>query len=251
MSTWLIWSIVVAGAMLLLGFVVTLGARTRFLRAREKYSHIEVQSGATGKDIAFAALEVYSLDEVSIASTPNKESNAYSIKDNTLILSEDVLESSSIYALAVVSHEVGHAREHKKGSFALALWYALVHFERFTCFLILPLFAVGLVLSLIHATTLLGTVMLNVSTLFTFIAIFNRILNLPNEMRATDNGIEMLTQSEAMTKSEIKGAKKVLAAALGTYFLGFYERLFLNFYLIKRAGKFAITKIKGRKGEGR
>ena len=250
MDAWLIWSIVVAAAILLLGFVCVLGARKRFVKARKKYSDRPTENGVFGEELAFAALEVYSLDDVSVASTPDKDLNAYSIKERTLIFSQDVLDSTSVYALSVIAHEVGHARQHQENSALLTLWYILSHIERATTFLVLPLFVVGFVLSFIPATSFAGAILLNLSTTFTLLAILNRVINLPNESNASKRGLEMLEQSEAMTKSELRGARKMLRAALGTYFLSFYERLFLNFYLIKHAGKHAVTKIKSRKTKG-
>ena len=246
MSDWLIWSLVIAIAILLLGFVVALGARRRFSAMRKKFSDRGTEAGATGKELALASLEVYSLNDVAIASSSDKYANAYSIKDKTLIFSEDVLTQSSVFALAVVAHEVGHARQHNDGHVGLAMWYMLSYAERFTCMLVLPFFLVGLVLSVIPPTSIAGAILINLSTTFTFLALLNRLLSLPNEMGASKLGLEMLAQSESMTKQELRGAKKVLKAAYATYILGFYERLFLNFYLLTRASKYTIRKIKER-----
>lgn len=238
MSTWIICSIAVGAGLLLLGFLCVLGANKRFNKLKNSYQKISIKSGITSTDLVQYVDDINELNLGVINLRITADDNSYSPATMTLNLSSDVIDSDSIYAVACTAHELGHAREHQKGSRALNLWYKLSIVEMFTSHLVLPFFVVGLIMSLFSGWVMhLGTLLMNLSTLFTICALLGRLITLPTEQHASDFGIKLLQVSQALTRDEIKKSEKLLNAALGTYIYGFYDRLFTNFKLIGKVFK--------------
>ena len=248
MTTWLLISIIIGSVLLLLGLLCVLGANKRYEKLKKKYEEIPVESGVSSTDLLYYVEDSGELDTTNMTLINTADDNSYSPKYQTVCLSCDIIDSKSIYALACTAHELGHAKEHQRGSRVVGLWYNLTIFENLTSHIILPFFIIGFILSLISGwTTYLGTLLLNLSTLFTICAILGRLITLPTEQHASAYALYLLKSSGAMNSGELKKAENFLNTALSTYIYGFFDRLFYNFKLVGKG----INKINNKLKKGR
>jgi Zn-dependent membrane protease YugP len=135
-------------------------------------------------------------------------------------LSDGVYGDTSVAAVAIAAHEVGHVMQKKQGSFSYRMRALLVPFVNIGTALALPLVLVGLLLDLFvfsaqksdvgFYVALIGVVGYGLSTLFAFIT-------LPVEYDASRRAKQMLIEQRILTEDEIPYAEQMLNAAAKTY----------------------------------
>ena len=232
MSIWLIISLAVGIVVLFLLFLFVLKAHKKFRQVKKILRLIETTNKVT-------PIELFDInkDTEEFLDTSIVEGQDYSYFPNTkmVCVEQGYAYSTAMFDVTAIAHEMGHAKAHYKGSFKMALWYALTTLEKFICWAILPLFLIGFILSWFPGGTgTLGTLLMNISTTFTVIILVNRVITIPTEREASKYGIKLLENSKLLTDKEIKMSKKMLNVALSTYVFAFYERFFHNFILAKK-----------------
>ena len=130
-------------------------------------------------------------------------------KNHTLGLSKDVYDSSSVAALGVAAHEVGHAMQQREGYPLLSLRSAIVPAVNIGSSLAWPIFVAGLIFS-IDALQFAGII------LFSLVLIF-ALITLPVELNASKRALQLLTAGGFIEGDETAGVKSVLTAAAMTY----------------------------------
>lgn len=235
MSTFLIVIICFCGVLFALGPVVLIGTSKKFMKLSKKYSATPLKSNTTGAEFVEKFLSESGAHNVKIKAVAYENDNAYSPSEETIYLSVFALSNSSVYSSAVCAHEVGHAKMHQKGMRIVGFWYAFAILDKWICKLILPLFCIGLVLSIFGGwANILGDLLLKISFLFTITSLCFRIFSIRNEENASAIAMEDLKNSGLINEHELKQAQKLLNYALGTYFVEFYERLFYNVITVKK-----------------
>jgi Zn-dependent membrane protease YugP len=133
----------------------------------------------------------------------------YDPRAKVLRLSDSVGGSSSIAAIGVAAHEVGHAVQDKEGYAPLKFRNAFVPVANLGSMAAFPLFLIGLLMSAKPLIDL-GIV------LFLAVVVFH-LVTLPVEYDASSRALRLLGGTGILTQSEITGAKSVLDAAALTY----------------------------------
>jgi len=174
-----------------------------------KYDEIQVNNNLSGAEAARKILLNNNLDNVEIRRTDGKLSDHYDPKNKTLNLSSEVYNNSSISAVGVAAHEVGHAIQDKEDYRPLSLRASLVPAANIGSSFGLPLAIFGF---FIRADFLIMTGFVLFSAAFLF-----HLVTLPVEFNASNRAISNLKRTNLLTDQEIKGAKKVLKAAAFTY----------------------------------
>ncbi|MFP4198154.1 MAG: zinc metallopeptidase [Halanaerobium sp.] len=174
-----------------------------------KYNEIQLSSNITGADAARKILTRNKLSNIEIRKSDGKLSDHYDPKNKTLNLSSDVYNNSSIAAVGVAAHEVGHAIQDKENYKPLSLRASLVPAANIGSSFGLPLAVFGF---FIRADFLIMTGFVLFSAAFLF-----HLVTLPVEFNASNRAISNLKSTDLLTESEIKGAQKVLKAAAFTY----------------------------------
>lgn len=147
-----------------------------------------------------------------------------------IALSEETMASNSLASFAIVSHELGHARQHLEGT-KLSKHYKLRAIGKKCGFFFLPFLIVGFALCL---TFLLGVVEQNyilyigicliaISLLIFIFAIVLKFKEIQIEKEASDYAIEFL--KEFLTPPEILKCKKFLNSARMTYWASLFKTL--------------------------
>ena len=102
--------ILLLGALLLPGL-----AHLYIMRTYSKYKKQDAHKTKTGYDIAREILDKNNLKDIYIVETPQRLSDHYDPQRKTIRLSREVYHGSSVAALAIAAHEVGHAMQDKEG----------------------------------------------------------------------------------------------------------------------------------------
>ena len=106
----------------------------------KKYSHVPNSSHMTGYQVAVGMLSYYGIEGVQVH-RGGSDQNFFNPKDNSVTLSYDVFDGSSITATATACHEVGHACQYAMGYAPMKARGALVPVVEFatnTWFILLP-----------------------------------------------------------------------------------------------------------------
>ncbi|MEG2185669.1 MAG: zinc metallopeptidase, partial [Cloacibacillus sp.] len=133
----------------------------------------------------------------------------YDPRAKVLRLSDSVAGNTSIAAIGVAAHEVGHAIQDKEGYSFLRLRNTIVPVVNIGSMLSMPLFLIGLVMGSLN--------LLNLGILlFCGVLVFH-LVTLPVEFDASARALRLLSETGLLAKDEIGGAKSVLDAAALTY----------------------------------
>ena len=114
----------------------------------EKYSRVPSDRGITGYDAARRILDMNGLSHIQVVTTPGSLTDHYDPKANVIRLSESVHSARTAAAVGVAAHEAGHAVQHATGYFPIKIRQAVIPVANLGSNLAMPLFFIGLLLSL-------------------------------------------------------------------------------------------------------
>lgn len=200
------WSLILLVPALVLGIY----AQAKVSSSFNRYSQVPSARGLTGAQGARLLLDSAGLSDVTIGMAGGRLSDHYDPRSRTLNLSSDVSDSTSLAALGVAAHEVGHAMQHADGYFPLRLRSTLVPVATLGTNLGFILFFVGLIFFRSGLLMNIGIVLYAAAVLFT-------LVTLPVELDASRRALVQLSDRSILVADELTGAKKVLSAAALTY----------------------------------
>ena len=209
-------------------FIFSLWAQVKVKSSFEKYSSVRVSTGLTGERAARRILDANGLYHVSIERVRGSMTDYFDPRTNTVHLSETVYDVSSIAAVGVAAHEVGHAIQHAKGYFPIKVRMAIIPITRFGSMLAMPLFILGLILAN-EAFLVFGILLYATVTLF-------QLITLPVEFNASRRAMDTLSRERMLACEELKGARSVLSSAAMTYVAALATSLLTLFRLVVLAG---------------
>ena len=189
---------------------LSLWAQAKVKGAYAKYSQIGSRSGMTGADMARWMMEREGISDVELECIPGELSDHYDPRAKVVRLSQGVYQSSSIAALGIAAHEVGHVIQHARGYAPLNLRSFVYPTASIGTKLAFPLIFIGLFISTFKVLTIVGVLLFAASTLFT-------LVTLPVEFNASSRALAALNEGQVLDSEELSGAKKVLDAAAWTY----------------------------------
>ena len=160
-------------------------------------------------------------------------SDCYIPRRKTILLSSSTYNNKSVAALAVVSHEFGHAMQHKKHSF-LYIMHRFVSFSsRVLGVLVLPATIVGLILLLPFLLPHIAVWILTGAAGIIFLGLLGRLLTISVEYDASARAKKLLSENNVLQEHELKFVDKVLSAAGFTYIASFINTI-LGITFLKR-----------------
>ena len=110
-----------------------------------KFSKISNRKGVVGAVVARNILDSYGLQHVRVEPIGGALTDHYDPRDNVVRLSRENYEGSSIAAIGVAAHEVGHAVQHATGYLGIKVRSAVIPVTRFGSFLSMPMILLGLI----------------------------------------------------------------------------------------------------------
>jgi len=172
-----------------------------------KYAQIRTARNVSAGAAAQQLLGRAGISDVKIERTQRKLGDHYDPRHKVLRLSDP--NSSSVAAVGVAAHEVGHAIQHAHGYQPLVMRTLMVPVANLGSQLAFPLFFIGL---LFHNPLLVDIGIIAFSA-----AVFFTLVTLPVEFNASSRAIAALRSSYIVSENEIGSVKRVLTAAALTY----------------------------------
>ncbi len=202
-------------------FALAMWAQHKVKSTYVKYSQVPSRSGLTGADVTARILRDENIALVDnpdrfpsgsacgLNAVPGQLTDHYDPRSRTLNLSHDIYHGTSIAALGIAAHEVGHAVQHARLYSPLMMRNIVYPVCNIGSTLSMPLIFAGMLLSL-PQLMLIGIAFFTLAVIFT-------LITLPVEFNASSRAIRALSSGGYLTEEELGGAKKVLDAAALTY----------------------------------
>ena len=194
--------------LLIPAMILSMWAQANVNGTFKKYSKVNNRFGYTGAEVARRILDMNGLYSVQIERVNGNLTDHFDPRTNVVRLSEATYDSTSVGAIGVAAHEVGHAVQHATGYTAIKIRNAIVPAVNICNMLSMPILILGLFLS--YTLVELGIILFSATVLF-------QLITLPVEFNASSRAIKTLEGQNLLTADETAGAKKVLNAAALPY----------------------------------
>jgi len=204
---------------LLLAFFAQWLVRSTF----NKYVQVPTARQISGLEAARILMQNNGLANIGVAGIPGQLTDHYDPRDKTISLSDSSAQNS-IASVAVVAHELGHARQDADGYMPLKLRGAIVPAVQVGGWVGPALFFIGLLIGITQLAWL-GVIAFGLTTVFA-------LVTLPVEFDASNRAMRMLQDSGILVGDELKGARSVLNAAALTYVAAALQSILTMLYYV-------------------
>ncbi|MBW3544337.1 MAG: zinc metallopeptidase [Bacteroidetes bacterium] len=214
--------LIIFGVFAVLSWLVGQRLKSKF----HKYSQISLHSGISGAEAAAKMLRDNGITDVRIVSTSGRLSDHYNPADKTVNLSQDVYQGRSAAAVAVASHEVGHAVQHAKAYSMLKFRSAMVPVLSVSSNYLSWIILIGIfMMNTTPLPLMLGIGLFALTTLFAFVT-------LPVEFDASRRALAWMSTTGMVDRQEHAMAKDALKWAAMTYVVAALASLAQLLYLV-------------------
>jgi len=174
-----------------------------------KYKTVGNRRDLTGAQVARKILDMNGLHNVVVEKVAGNLTDHYDPRTNIVRLSDATYSSTSVAAIGVAAHEVGHAVQHAEGYTPIKIRNMIVPVVQVASYVAWPLAIIGILMSF-SKLAIVGVVMFAAVVLF-------QLITLPVEFNASSRAIRTLDNYQLLDGEELKASKKVLSAAAMTY----------------------------------
>ena len=221
--------LVLLGPALLFSIIAQIKVKSTY----RKYSQFGNSLNLTGAEAARRILDSKGLYDVAVVPISGSLTDHYDPRTNTVSLSQGVYDSSSIAAVGIAAHEVGHAIQYSEKYAPIKLRSAMVGVTNFGSKLSGILIFGGLILMAFANTVgdfgyyaaLLGVALFSLSAIF-------QLITLPVEFNASSRARKQVSAVLFADAETNKGVKKVLSAAAMTYVAALFTSIVQILYYV-------------------
>lgn len=199
------WYVVLVLPAVILALVVQIKMSATY----SKYSKVYSRSGISAEEAARRILNANGLYNVTIERISGNLTDHYDPRTNTVRLSDSVYGSTSIAAVGVAAHEVGHAIQHARDYFPMKVRSAIIPATNLGAGISPILLIIGFVF-MYDPLIIAGIVLYSLTAVF-------QLVTLPVEFNASRRALATLENYGILEKDEIPETKKVLGTAAMTY----------------------------------
>ena len=211
---WGDWTVLVLIPAMIFAFWAQINVQTTFSR----FKQVSNRRGLTAADVARRILDANGLNYVQIQRVSGELTDHYDPRAQVVRLSDSVYDSTSVAAIGVAAHEVGHACQHAEDYVPLRIRSAIIPMTRIGSMLAMPVFILGLLFAQLSlygnmvgdVFMMLGILLFSLSTLF-------QLVTLPTEFNASARALKTLESYGILDGDELVGARSTLRAAALTY----------------------------------
>ncbi len=222
--------------LMILGIVVS----SRFRKTVVKYSAIPSKNNQTAAEVAKKILEENNISGINIIRGDSHEFNDnFNPQTKTVTLSKSVYDSTSIAAIAIAAHEVGHVIQYAQQTKLIKARTALVKPVMVTQQIGAMIMQIGflfLLFAMVSGGSMWYALILVAGLIVSSASFIFSLVTLPVEYDASRRAKQNLIDLGIIKDKEdqdYKGADKVLSAAAKTYLVGFLSSLTsLLFYIL-------------------
>jgi uncharacterized protein len=198
--------------------ILVFWAQARVRSAFEQWSRVSTRSGVTAAAVARDILDRHGISDVQVEQVAGHLSDHYDPKEKVVRLSASTYNSSSIAAIGVAAHEVGHAIQHEHAYIPLHMRNLIFPVARIGDMMgpFIVMLGVVFAFSTRNPSPFVLTIIDFGIVLFS-LAVGFYLVTLPVEFNASSRAVAILETGGYMTRDEVAGARKVLNAAALTY----------------------------------
>ncbi len=204
------WTVI----LLIPAFILSLWAQSNVNGTFRKYSQVHSRTGYTGAEVARRILAINGLSHVVVERVNGNLTDHFDPRKNVVRLSDSTYNSTSVGAIGVAAHEVGHAIQYARGYAPIRIRNGIVPFVNVCNTLSMPILMIGVIFAgaggIYPALIDAGIVLFSATVLF-------QVITLPVEFNASSRALKTLEENQLMDRGEVEGASKVLRAAAMTY----------------------------------
>lgn len=193
----------------LIGFFIALLAQWNVKSTYSKYQKVFNSRGITGAMAARQILDQNGLYHVRIESVSGELTDHFDPRTNVVRLSNGVYNGTSVAAVGVAAHEVGHAIQYAQEYAPMRFRAAIIPATQIGSTLSYPLVVLGLIFGALPLVDL-GIMLFSLVVLF-------QLVTLPVEFNASRRALNTLESSHILDSDEVRQSGKVLTAAALTY----------------------------------
>jgi Zn-dependent membrane protease YugP len=191
-------------------FILMLAVQWYVQSAYRKWSQVPARSRMSGSQAAQRLIQRGGLYDVRVEGVGGNLTDHYDPRKKVLRLSQGVYQSSSVAALAIAAHELGHAMQDKDDYTPLRLRAALVPAVNIGSYLGWILIIIGLLLRFTQLAWV-GVAVFSAGAVFA-------LATIPVELNASARAKRLLVDSGLIVgEDEMRGVNNVLNAAALTY----------------------------------
>ena len=195
--------------LLIPAIILAIYAQIKVKGTYQKFRQIHNARKMTGYQAAVELLRMNGISDVEVEETEGTLSDHYDPRVKKVRLSSDNYRGTSLAALAVAAHEVGHVIQHHKNYFPLQIRHMILPVTNFGSWLAFPLFLIGFFLR--------TAFLMDLGIIFYAGVVVFHLVTLPVEFNASGRALVQLQSHGFLSTQEMGGAKKVLNAAALTY----------------------------------
>lgn len=196
--------------LVLIGVLLSLIASGMVRSTYAKYQKVAARCRMSGAEVADRLLRANGIYDVRIEHVSGNLTDHYDPRNKVLRLSDSVYGQSSVAAVSVAAHEVGHCIQHDKNYAPLTIRSKLVPVANFGSSASWFFIIAGIIFGSFNILIDIGIILFACAVLF-------QIVTLPVEFDASKRALAALDANGILYPEESRYGRKVLRAAAMTY----------------------------------
>ncbi|URM53122.1 zinc metallopeptidase [Mycoplasma sp. SG1] len=178
---------------------------------------VNKSSNITASQLALRMLKDNGIYDVGITQANGRLIDNFNPISKTVTLSKDVYNSSSVGALAIAAHEVGHVIQYAKKMKLMKFRTSLVPITSFANHLVWPILIIAFLSILLFHQFTIGYIFVGLgAAVFSILALF-ALVTYPIEVDASRRGLKYLAENKIVQNEDYHIAEQLLKAASYTY----------------------------------
>lgn len=208
--------------------IISAGVQIYLRSTFSKWSNVRNSAGLTGLQTGQQLFRRTSLQAIPLEQTHGTLTDHFDPRANVVRLSDPVAGQSTVAAMAVTAHELGHVQQYQTSSALIGVRSFLLPALQFSPTLSYISIFMGLMFDMAG--------LLWIGIFFFALMVLFSVLTLPIELDASRRGLKLLREAELMqSDSDAKGSRQVLTAAALTYLAAAVASILQLLYYISLA----------------
>ncbi|MGN1324052.1 MAG: zinc metallopeptidase [Bacilli bacterium] len=193
----------------IISIAITLIAQVYISSSYSKYKKVKITKEITGFEVARKILDKNGLKDVHVVSINGSLSDHYDPTRRVVRLSKEVFDGSTVAAVAVAAHEVGHAIQDKEGYTFMRIRSKIVPTVNFCSKIGYIVLLIGWIFGELQLAYV-GIALLCATLIF-------QLVTLPVEFNASKRAKEQLAELHIVNSDEVDSCDNMLKSAAFTY----------------------------------